>query len=143
ASLAVSLLIALHWTQSVPATVAVMAVAHVAMILVYFGVCETVWGASPGKRIFGLRVVTTGLRPVDGTRAFIRAAVWTLSIVPGGLVWLVMEPQALSGVMSRAMVSVYVVASGAGLMGLCMVFATARTRNAFAGLHDLLTGTRV
>ena len=143
ASLAVSLLAALQWTQNVPATVAVMALAHVAVILAYFGVCETVWGASPGKRIFGLRVVTTTLRPVDGTRAFIRAGLWTLSLLPGGLVWLVLGPPTLSATMSRAGLSLYLVAYGVSLLGFVVLFSTARTRNAFAGLHEVLTGTRV
>ena len=136
------LLAAMQWTQDGPASLAVMVPALV-LTIAYFGVCETVWGASPGKWIVGLRVVTTGLRPVDGRRAFIRAGLWTLSTLPGGLAWLVLGPQTLSATTSGAGTSGYLAAYGAGLMGFGLLFATARTRNAFAGLHELLTGTRV
>jgi hypothetical protein len=142
-SLAFSLLAAMQWTQSLPASVAVVAPAHFALSIAYFGVCETVWGASPGKWIFGLRVVTTGLRPVDGRQAFIRAGLWTLSLLPGGLVWVVLGPQTLSATMSSAGLSLYLAAYGVALMGFVLLFATARTRNAFAGVHEVLTGTRV
>ena len=37
----------------------------------------------------------------------------------------------------------YLAAYGGWLIGFGLLFATARTRNGFAGLHDLLTGTRV
>ena len=141
-SSAFALLATVQWTQGVSANLDVLVAAHVAVIVAYFGVCETVWGASPGKWIFGLRVVTTGLRPVDARRAFIRSGLWTLSFVPGRLTWVVLGPQTLSAATSVEL-SVYLAAYGLALMGFVLLFATARTRNAFAGLHDLLTGTRV
>ena len=140
-SAAVGWLAAMQWTQEGPVYLAVM-VSLFVLTIAYFGVCETVWGASPGKWIFGLRVVTTGLRPVDGTRAFIRAGLWTLSTLPGGLAWLVLGPETLSSTTSAAGVG-YLAAHGAGLISFCVLFSTARTRNAFAGLHEVLTGTRV
>ena len=136
------LLAALQWTQDGPASLAVV-VPLLLIPIAYFGVCETVWGASLGKWIVGLRVVTTELRPVDGRRAFIRAGLWTLSTLPGALAWLVLGPQTWSATTSRAGTSGYLAAYGAGLMGFGLLFATARARNAFAGLHELLTGTRV
>ena len=71
------------------------------------------WGASPGKRIFRLRVVTTGLRPVDGRQAFIRAGLWTLATLPGGLAWLVLGPQTMSAMTSGAGLSGYLAVYGA------------------------------
>jgi len=90
-------------------------------------------------------VVTTGLRPVDGRRAFIRAGLWTLSILPAFVLgWNVLGPQTLSASTSSAeLLSGYLGAYGGGLIGFGLLFATARARNGFAGLHDRLTGTRV
>ena len=116
------LLAAMQWTQDGPASLAVMVPALV-LTIAYFGVCETVWGASPGKWIFGLRVVTTGLRPVDGRRAFIRAGLWTLSTLPGGLAWLVLGPQTLSAT-----------ASGAGTLR--------HSRRVWRGAHGLRSAVR-
>ncbi len=139
---AFTLLAAMQWTQGVSANIDVLSLAHIAVIVAYFGVCETVWGASPGKWLFGLRVVTTRLRPVGARQAFIRSGLWTLSFVPGKLTLVVLGPQTLWATTSVEL-PVYLAAYGLALMGFVLLFVTARTRNAFAGLHDLLTGTRV
>jgi eukaryotic-like serine/threonine-protein kinase len=141
-STALALLAGLQWTYGGPASPLVLMPALL-LTIGYFGACETAWGATPGKWIVGLRVVTTGLQPVDATRAFIRAGLWTLSTLPGGLAWIVLGPQTVSAMASSPGLFGYLAAYGAGLLGVVLLFATARPRNGFAGLHEQLTGTRV
>jgi uncharacterized RDD family membrane protein YckC len=115
---------------------------QVLAITIYFTVLEGVWDASVGKRLFGLRVVRLdGQRP-GIARALGRVLMYQLpalvSIVPTAAIgsqrmteWTTRVPWAgpLLGIGS------YVV--------LALLFSTARRRNGFASVYDLVTGTRV
>jgi uncharacterized RDD family membrane protein YckC len=101
--------------------------------LLYFGVLEGLWGASIGKRLFGLRVVgphrSTSL-PLAFARAFVLVFLLSFSI-------LVIQMAALEST------ALYVIAGvSQGLMAI-VIFAPARKRNGFAGIHDLISNTRV
>jgi eukaryotic-like serine/threonine-protein kinase len=105
----------------------------------YFGIMEGLWGASVGKSICGLRVVRPD-RAVPGLgRGFLRVialvgiprAVWILGLLAGQY-WEAVELRFLMLCLSIASIAL-----------MAAFFATARRRNAFAGLHDLASGTRV
>ena len=108
----------------------------VPMGLAYYSVLEGYWSASIGKRVCRLRVTRgDGQRP-GVVRAFVRALLFQtpsiLTTLPFVLLgqgrWL-----ELAGVVPGFIVW--------GLYGL--LFATARRRNGFAGVHELVSRTRV
>jgi uncharacterized RDD family membrane protein YckC len=51
---------------------------------VYFVVCEGRWGTTPGKRLFGLRVVTTEGRPIGFSEAALRNVLRGADVLPIG-----------------------------------------------------------
>jgi len=51
---------------------------------VYFVVCEGRWGTTPGKRAFGLRVVTTTGRPIGWSEAALRNVLRAADLLPIG-----------------------------------------------------------
>ncbi len=105
----------------------------------YYAVFEGLWGAAAGKALCRLRVVGPDRNPPGFGRAWLRALVYVLP--PFAPYWLAfgMNPKAyMSASMWTQMLlglSIY------GLMAL--LFVTARRRNGFAAVQDLLTRTRV
>jgi serine/threonine protein kinase len=106
----------------------------------YFTAFEGVWGASPGKALSGLVVVgATGLParlPLIVARAALCAA-WLLSIRLISSA----DPPSLERVLPGPLA--FLALQTAALLPLALLFSTARRGNGLAGLHDLLTGTRV
>jgi uncharacterized RDD family membrane protein YckC len=108
--------------------------------VLYYAVLEGRWGASLGKRICGLRVVGPH-RAVPGVpRALGRAIiVELLPAVPGILLfWFsyLPHPSPTSALKVGGLSNVsYVI--------LALLFSTARRRNGFAAVQDLVTRTRV
>jgi len=105
----------------------------------YFAVFEGLWGAAAGKALCRLRVVGPDRNPPGFARAWLRALVY---MVPPMLpYWLAfgMNPRAYLSTSQwtqmLVMSSIYVV--------MALLFVTARRRNGFAAVQDLLTGTRV
>jgi hypothetical protein len=107
--------------------------------LIYYAVMEAVWGFTVGKAVCRLRVVGPDNGAPGWWRAIIRASLYV--ILPPLPYWLVLQgnpsniltlPQPLQFFLSLTF--------GLVLVGL---FCTARRRNGFAALHDLLTRTRV
>ena len=105
--------------------------------LVYYTVCEGLWGAGLGKALMGLRVSRAGGRAPAIGRALARSSAFTLF---GNLSKLVFFP---------TMTAREYVAGGRILVALgnlliaLLAFATMRRRNGFATAWDLATGTRV
>ncbi len=90
-----------------------------------FWFAEGWWGASIGKAVLGLRVRLNNEAPGLG-RGLLRSVVfWVLFLAPGPLSQQVFWPLV------------------APLVGMLILFSTARRHNGFAGLHDLASGTRV
>jgi serine/threonine protein kinase len=103
--------------------------------LIYFGVLEGAWGASLGKWLLGIRV-TSGQQPIALPQALLRVSVWIAAtiLVPFALaVWYERATGTRLGD-GRVFMSA---------VGVALLFVTARRANGFAGVHDLLTGTRV
>ena len=106
----------------------------------YFSAFEGVWGASPGKALAGLVVVGATGQPARLPRLIVRAALTALWLLSIRLVSST-EPPYLERVLPGPLA--FLAVQMAALLPLALLFSTARRRDAFAGLHDLLTGTRV
>ena len=109
--------------------------------LLYYAVAEGLWGASVGKALCGLRVFGADRQFPGVPRALLRALIY---VVPSQLpLWICFglgfDPMKLAtgeGVAGKlVMLSFYA--------GLALLFVTARRRNGFAAIQDLLTRTRV
>jgi uncharacterized RDD family membrane protein YckC/predicted Ser/Thr protein kinase len=97
-----------------------------AIMLLYPSITEGLWGASLGKAIFGLRVVRVDGSPAGLARASCRAALYLASGLVAG------------AVIGERLASIFALTWL--LHGI--LFVTMRRRNGFAGIHELLTGTR-
>lgn len=110
------------------------------LAIAYYTWLEGTWGASAGKRICGLRVAGLDHAIPGWPRALARALIITGTPV---FLWL------LGWTAARAWgdgSSVQQLAAAIGLMILPIrlaIFATARQHNGYAGIHDLISATRV
>ncbi len=110
--------------------------------LLYFGLLEGIWGASLGKMLFGIRLAGPDHRP-RRHRQDVRSHVdLPVLIIPAG-------HNLAHGAAVRTHHGwrddrpVTVTVAAALLIGLALLFSTARRGNGFAGLHDLASRTRV
>jgi uncharacterized RDD family membrane protein YckC len=103
----------------------------------YFAITESVWGASLGKELCGLRVVTdNGARP-----RFAQALLRALTLVAprwlaSGLALLLAGPA-----YSQWPSGPWIVIVAEGIVG-ALLFAPARRANGFAGIHEWVSHTR-
>ncbi|MEM7455484.1 MAG: protein kinase [Planctomycetota bacterium] len=118
------------------------------LILLYFCIGEWYSGKTPGKWLFGMRVVNTdGESPgfmVAGVRALIIPGItMLLNFVP----LLLFEPTMQPGeVAFDQMISFFAVTqlyAQISWIPLLLIMSVARASNGFRGMHDLITGTRV
>ena len=114
------------------------------LMLLYYGVSEGVWGRSPGKWLFGLRVVDLANHRLGLARGLLRATAW---IVSDGVpllaysVWMMPTLSAYQNTPVGALLGLSVPAIS--LLLLVVLFSTARRHNGYAAVHDLATKTRV
>jgi hypothetical protein len=107
----------------------------------YFAVPETLWGASLGKFLCGLRVVGPGRSALQFGRAVGRAFVVVFAIYLSGFIEMALQySAAIRASIGR---SEWAFSGLVGPSFILLLFLTMRRRNGFAGVHDLLTGTRV
>lgn len=107
--------------------------------VLYYALFEGRWGAAAGKALCRLRVAGPDRNPPGCLRAALRAVVYLLppllpywmayGVNPKGYLGAPQWTQMLMGL------SFYVI--------MALLFVTARRRNGFAAVQDLLTGTRV
>jgi uncharacterized RDD family membrane protein YckC len=128
-------------TGSPARTAAVANLAWMATI-VYYLVLEGATGASFGKRLLGLRVVTEAGSPPTWTHAAARAILFR---APDILVAAILGSPAFYSVTTSSSSGFYInwKQTAPPLLMALMFFATARLRNGWTGLHDVLSGTRV
>ena len=106
----------------------------------YYSVLEGRWGAAAGKVICRCRVVGPDLEAPGALRALHRFLVFYL--VPltvshlGNLTWLWLGPEIAP---PFSMIRGYFFYC----LGVLLLFSCARKRNGWAGIHELLSGTRV
>lgn len=141
-----SLLSAVHWDALInpeahPRTrFAVSAIVSI-LNLVYFVVLEGWWGMSLGKRLCGVRVVGRHQGVPGIPRAFLRAVlVVGLPNLPHLILFGLMAMPAWGRGIDLDQWRFFANLSFLLIPGL---FITARRRNGFAAVHDLVTGTRV
>jgi uncharacterized RDD family membrane protein YckC len=110
--------------------------------IIYYLVLEGATGASLGKRLFGLRVVAAAGSPPTWTQASARAVLFR---APDLLVAAILGSPAFFSVTTSSSSGFYInwKQTGPPLLMVLMFFATARLRNGWTGLHDVLSGTRV
>ena len=109
--------------------------------LLYFALLEGIWGASLGKMLFRIRLAGPDHRPPTIGRASGRTLIYqSSSFLP---VIILLTVPLFAPTMAGATIARNVTVAAALLIGLALLFSTARRGNGFAGLHDLASGTRV
>jgi hypothetical protein len=109
--------------------------------ILYFAFCEWRWGATLGKRLLGLRVVSTS-GELSWRQSLGRALIF---YAPG------MPLVLLAGVMGEAALADFIVTYAAAMILASvgpitlslLLFSTMTRRNGLAAVQDLLTGSRV
>ncbi|MFN0077324.1 MAG: protein kinase domain-containing protein [Prosthecobacter sp.] len=110
--------------------------------LCYWGMLEGVWGASVGKVLVGLRVARLNRSAPGIPRAMARRFILSWTTLASYVVFSGSYFKTYDAMSHETqMQSFGFIAFGAAYV-LCM-FVTARRKNGFAAVHDLLTGTRV
>jgi uncharacterized RDD family membrane protein YckC len=109
--------------------------------VLYFAVCEALWGATPGKRLFGLRVVSRS-RVLTWRQAAVRAVTFYAPAFVMLVPMLIVGAQPLAEYL-LAHPAVALAASAGSMLLTLLLFSSMRRRNGYAALHDLLTNTRV
>jgi uncharacterized RDD family membrane protein YckC len=102
------------------------------LLILYFGLLEGMGGAALGKRLIRLRVVSTDYSEAGLKAAFLRALIFSgVPFLPNLLL--------SENASHQAAVSVNVFS----LILTAALFATARPKNGWRGIHEILSGTRV
>ena len=104
--------------------------------LAYFAVSEGRWGATPGKALVGLRVGGLDRNAPGIPRALLRAFIYLVPAIIASVVY-------RNGPIARESLIVNIGAAIALYLYPVLLAATARRRNGFATVIDLLTKTRV
>ena len=133
----------LQGTASIGMATLVNVVANIAPFVLYFGLLEGLWGATPGKRALGLRVIGVDRSAPGLRRGVLRAVVY-------GVLWqgpeqIPVTVLGLEGLETLIETSPMfgVVLALASIVGPVALFSTMRSRNGFATLHGLASRTRV
>ena len=108
----------------------VLDLVEISEMFIYFAVSERLWGASLGKAVFGLRVLSQG-DSLGWSRALYRTALFCMISFPGNIL------------LSLSIPAKEIWAGGISFLMLGILFSRARRANGFAGIHELLSGTRV
>lgn len=111
-------------------------------VSLYYAILEGLWGAAAGKALCRLRVVGPDKNPPGLLRAWLRALIYlVLPALPSWLFWIAYggDPKAI---LQTSMVVQQLVGLSYYLV-LALLFCTARRRNGFAAVHDLVAKTRV
>ena len=111
-----------------------------AAVLLYYALLEGIWGAAAGKAICRLRVIGRDRNPPGFGRALARAVIYVvLPALPYWILLIALGYKSFLG--ASATVQVLVALPSYIIFGL--LFCTARRRNGFAAVHDLIAGARV
>jgi eukaryotic-like serine/threonine-protein kinase len=127
----------LRGEAGLPALALVKVASFVAQGL-YFFACEGLWGRTPGKALLGLRVTSVVGAALGWRQVAVRTAVFMTLFRLEDLVGLARRVAAF-----QAPATVAVILGAASVVAQIAILATMRRRNGFAGLHELVSGTRV
>ena len=115
--------------------------AALAIQSLYFAVSESVWGATIGKRLCRLRGVGREKQPPTFPRALLRAVVLFVTYQLHFIVlYLALTPREQLAFMTTPIGQIV---NFAPYVLLALLFSTARRKNGFAGVHELVSSTRV
>jgi uncharacterized RDD family membrane protein YckC len=119
-----------------------------ALGVAYFALLEGLWGASLGKWLCGLRVVTAdGKAPPGLTRGLLRALTFFLIMVfPDDLLWAYWgEPSGRGGLRETEwdLLLLSTATLATTLAGVLVLIAPMRPHSGFRGTHEWLSGTKV
>ena len=110
------------------------------VVPLYYGLLEGIWGCSLGKMICRLQVVDARRNVPGIPRALLRSVIIELVPALPILLWLeAWSPAASVAAGGLKLLSL----SNAYYVILVLLFSTARRKNGFAAIHDLLSRTRV
>ncbi|HET9372228.1 MAG TPA: protein kinase [Vicinamibacterales bacterium] len=107
----------------------------------YSAIFERMWNATPGKRIVGLRVISSA-GPLSWRQAIGRAVIFNGPALPMLLVAMWFGGRAVAAYLTANPAAASVVALVPMLLSVSL-FLTMTRRNGMAAVHDLITGTRV
>ena len=111
----------------------------ICVVTLYYALFEGLWGASAGKALCRLRVVGPSRNAPGFTRAWLRALVYVVPpLVP---YWATFGTNPKAYMSASQLTQMLLGFSIYGVIAL--LFVTARRRNGFAAVQDLLTKTRV
>ena len=115
----------------------IVAAVTVASALLYYGVCEGIWGAGAGKALVGLRVVDEHQVSPGVKRAAFRALAFE------GPMQLAKQVAASLMVLANPDLSTGAVTATMAALWLALLFSPARKKNGYSAWHDRFTRTRV
>jgi hypothetical protein len=125
-----------------PVTLAMVSTGFV-LAMGYYGFFEGIWGAGIGKAVCRLRVVGPNRTPPGFFSAFLRALLFVaLPPLPFWFIFGFVYGADNRAYMSASAVTQYMIGISFYVV-LALLFCTARRRNGFAAVHDLVTKTRV
>jgi tRNA A-37 threonylcarbamoyl transferase component Bud32 len=113
------------------------------LLLAYFGIAESVWVATPGKALVGITLVDPNGQPPRAGRVVARAALFAAVWTAGSVLWLALRTDSSNLDIVISTPWIVFLMSVLPWVFPAAVFSTARRRNGYAALHDLVTGTRV
>ena len=117
-----------------------LAILTLLVYVLYFSLLEGFWGASLGKAVCGLRVIGPERQAPGFPRAFLRLLVFLFIFQgPGQILNVVLLLRPFEPVRPGFLVMALLLPFGM----VALLFSTARRRNGFAGVHELLSKTRV
>jgi hypothetical protein len=111
----------------------------ICVAILYYGVFEGLWGTAAGKVLCRLRVVGQDRNPPGFARACLRALIYVLPPFVPYWVAFGANPKAY---MSTSQWTQMLIGSSCYVV-MALLFVTARRRNGFAAVQDLVTRTRV
>lgn len=127
--------------QSLPTPLITTILLSIIPVFVYFFITEGRWGRSPGKFLFGLRVTTSTGGTITWSHALSRTALYILfADIPSAVVDFV-SYYSFPG--SRFGVAMVLIGISLYVVGVLAMVSTMRQSNGYAGVHELLSNTRV
>ena len=115
----------------------IVAAVTIACAMLYYGICEGLWGAGAGKALLGLRVIDEHQVSPGVKRAMFRALVFE------GPLQLVKQLAATLMVLTNAEMSTGPITGTVAVLWLALLFFPARKKNGYTAFHDRFTKTRV
>ncbi len=116
---------------------------YVFAVLLYYGLFEGIWGAAAGKALCRLQIVRPDRNSPGFLRAMLRAVIYVVPpMLPNGLSFWIVFGGNTKALLESPMAIQQLIGASYYLV-LALLFSTARRRNGFAAVQDLVSKTRV